>query len=226
MHRGRVQSLHRWPVKSVGGEDPTELALDRRGVLGDRAHAVHDPRRDQLLTARVAPGLLRWRAAAAPADPHAPPTLTAPDGRVLGWHDPALPAALADDLRRDVRLVHDPAGLQDLERSVLVTFEATRAGIEAELGAPLDLRRFRTNVHVDAPGLDPRAELAWEGRRLRIGDAELELLHPCKRCVITVRDPDTTEVWADVLRTAPYFGINARPLGPARIAVGDPVELV
>ncbi len=229
MHRGRVVSLHRWPVKSLGGEVMPSLDLDARGAAGDRSFALVDVRRDQLLTARTAPGLLRWHAAypAGVPDPDDPPApaLTAPDGRAFAWDDAALPGALAADVRRDVRLVRDPAGLQDLGGTVLVTLEATRRAIEAELGAPLDLRRFRTNVHLDGPGLTSRGELGWEGRRLRVGAAELELLHPCERCVIVVRDPDTTDAWPDVLRRARTFGINARPLGPARIHAGDPVEL-
>ncbi len=229
MHRGRVVSLHRWPVKSLAGETMPWLDLDGRGAAGDRSFALADVRRDRLLTARVAPGLLSWHAAypAAAIDPDDPPApaLTAPDGRRFAWDDPALPAVLGDATRRDVRLVRDPAGMQDLGRSVLVTLEATRRAVEAELGAPLDLRRFRTNVHVDVPGLEPRAELGWEGRRLRVGDAELELLHPCERCVIVIRDPDTAEGWPDVLRRARVFGVNARPLGPARVHVGDPVAL-
>ena len=229
MHPGHVVSLHRWPVKSLAGETLPWLDLDGRGAAGDRTHALVDPRRDQLLTARVAPGLLRWSAAYADAaidadDPPAP-ALTAPDGRAFAWDDATLPAALGADVRREVRLVRDPGGLQDLGRTVLVTLEATRRAVEAELGAPLDLRRFRTNVHLDGPGLGARAELGWEGRRLRVGAAELELLHPCERCVIVIRDPDTTEAWPDVLRRARAFGINARPLRPARIHAGDPVEL-
>ena len=80
--------------------------------------------------------------------------------------------------------------MQDLPNSILVTFEATRAALSEELGEPVDLRRFRTNVHVDADA-GPWAEAGWEGRTLRIGDAELELLHPCLRCAIVARDPET-----------------------------------
>ena len=56
---------------------------------------------------------------------------------------------------------------------------------------PVDLRRFRTNLHLrlDAEAF---AEERWEGRRVRVGDAELVLLHPCERCAIPTRDPDTT----------------------------------
>jgi uncharacterized protein YcbX len=75
------------------------------------------------------------------------------------------------------------------------------------------------------------AEERWEGRRLRVGDTVLELLHPCVRCVIPTRDPDTTEKHADLLRwltreRAGLFGINARAADAGRIALGDPVELL
>src|SRR3954462_4492715 len=39
---GRVRSLHRYPVKSMLGEDLDRVAVDRRGVVGDRAYALID----------------------------------------------------------------------------------------------------------------------------------------------------------------------------------------
>jgi uncharacterized protein YcbX len=80
---------------------------------------------------------------------------------------------------------------------------------------------------LDAPAF---AEEEWEGRRLRIGDAELELLHPCERCVIPTRDPDTAERDGEILRwlareRRTLFGINARPLGPSLIREGDAVTV-
>ena len=156
--------------------------------------------------------------------------MTAPDGRSFLWDDPELHTALESDLGRPVRLHRDLAGIQDLADSLLITTEATLRAVEAELDRPLDLRRFRTNAHLvlDAPAF---AEHEWEGRRLRIGEAELELLHPCVRCAIPTRDPDTTEKWAGLLRHLArehdtLFGINARATAPAMIRVGDRVELV
>ncbi len=231
---GRVLELHRWPVKSMGGQSVDAFEVDERGVAGDRTHALFDrfkeaPRR---LTARQAPGLLRWRAAYEGVNGFAPqapplPTLTAPDGVRFAWDDPGLPEALSDDLGRAVKLVRDLAGQQDLERSVLVTTRATHEAIERDLGQPLDPRRWRTNVLVelDAEGY---VEEAWEGGRLTIGNAEFELLHPCARCVIPTRDPDTVEKLPELLRWLTrerhgLFGMNARPLGPGRVAAGDAV---
>jgi uncharacterized protein YcbX len=227
---GTVQSLHRWPVKSFRGEDHDALDIDLRGVPGDRAHAVW-LKGGKRATARVVPGLLRWSARyEAPVNGTIPaPRVTAPDGTPFTWDDPALPAALSADLHRDVDIVHDPQGMQDLPSSILVTFEPTRRALEDELQDPVDLRRFRTNVHVDAD-VEPWAEAHWEGGTLRIGDAELELLHPCLRCSIVARDPDTNAKSPAVLKRlvrehGAIFGINARPRNAATIRVGDPVTV-
>jgi uncharacterized protein YcbX len=95
------------------------------------------------------------------------------------------------------------------------------------MGRTLDLRRFRTNVHLelDAPAF---AEHEWEGRRVTVGALELELLHPCVRCAIPTRDPDDQTKWADLLRHLTrahggLFGVNARPLGEATVRAGDRV---
>ncbi len=234
---GVVRSLHRWPVKSMAGERVDALRLDGRGAAGDRTHALFDdfkgaPRR---CTVRQVPRMLAWQARyavpGAELDPAVPPAphVTAPDGRSYDWHDPKLPAALAADLGRAVTLRRDLRGQQDLNDTVLVTTQATLDALGEALGRALDLRRFRTNVHValDAPAF---AEEEWEGRRLRIGDAELELLHPCERCVIPTRDPDTAERDGEILRwlareRRTLFGINARPLGPSLVREDDTVTV-
>jgi uncharacterized protein len=216
----RVASLHRWPVKSMAGDDLPALDLDAGGAPGDRAHAVVDVHRDKLLTAREAPRLLAWRARYEGARV----VLTAPDGAERGWDDDDMAQALADDLGRAVGLRHDPQGMQDLGCTVLVTFEATVRALPGWR----DLRRFRPNLHLDgdAPAF---AEEGWEGRRLHVGDAvELELLHPCERCAIPTRDPDTQRKDAGLLRWLArehdtLFGINARVLAPGTVRVGDAV---
>ncbi len=231
MPSGSVLSLHRWPVKSFAGERLDALDLDARGVPGDRAHALW-LKGDKRVSARLIPGLLRWAARYdAPVDGTIPaPVLTAPDGATHRWGDAGLDQVLSADLGRDLALVRDEAGQQDLPNTVLVTLESTREGLERELGEPVDLRRFRTNIHVELDAAEPWAEAGWEGRRLRVGDAELELLHPCLRCAIVARDPETNAKTGVVLKRLvrehdAIFGINARPLGPATIRPGDPVSV-
>jgi len=233
---GTVISLHRWPVKSMGGEQVPGLRVDRRGAAGDRAHAVYDefkgaPRR---LTAREAPRMLAWHAGYGDLDP-APgelpaATLTAPDGRAWSTADPELPAVLGADLGRRVELRADAALMPDLPDSLLVITRASHEAVRAAVGGDLDVRRFRTNLLVDLDA-EPFAEEGWAARRLRVGELELELLHPCERCVIPTRDPDTQVKNPEVLRWLHrehrgLFGINARAPVPGTIRAGDRVALV
>lgn len=237
MPSGRVVSLHRWPVKSMAGEQVGALALDGFGATGDRTHAVFDvfkgaPRR---VNAAVLPRLLAWRAAypgADPVDREAPPQplLTAPDGAARTWDDPELPEALAADLGRPLTLARAPRGQQDRPTTVHVTIEASLRALGASLGATVDVRRFRSNIHLDLDA-EPWAELDWCGRRLRIGDAEVEVVESCERCAIPTRDPRTQDKWPELLRLlaaerATNFGLIVRALGPAVVRDGDHAALL
>jgi len=224
-------------VKSFAGEPVDALQVERRGAGGDRTHALIWAGRNRRLTARQAPRMLAWGARYEvpgeeldPADPPLP-LLTAPDGSRHEWDDAGLPAALERDIGWPVELRRDVAGQQDLEDSLLMTVAASLDAVADALDLPRgDLRRFRPNIHVE---LDAAAfaEEGWEGRRLRIGETTLELLHPCERCVIPTRDPDTQAKDSRVLmwllrERRELFGINARAPEPGTIRTGDPVELL
>jgi uncharacterized protein YcbX len=129
-----------------------------------------------------------------------------------------------------VTLRRDLAGQQDLGHSLLITTAATLAAVEQELGRPIDLRRFRTNLHVVLDEAPAYAENGWEGRRVTVGAAELELLHPCVRCVIPTRDPATRRKFPQLLRHlaaehGALSGINARVTAAGRVAAGETVRL-
>jgi uncharacterized protein len=237
---GTVSALWRWPVKSMAGERVAAMRVDGRGAGGDRTHAVLHVHKGQQkpLTAREAPRLLAWKAAYpfnrdGGLDPRQPPfaIVTSPDGHRYRWGDPRLRTALVEDLGREVSLTRDVAGIQDLSRTLLVTTEASLRALCQEMGASIDLRRFRPNVHLDldAPGW---AELAWEGAELAFaGGVRLRLLHPCERCAIPTRHPDTQAKWPDLLKylTASHdmcFGINARVVVGGRLAAAERVELM
>jgi uncharacterized protein len=235
MAEGVLAWLARWPVKSLGGEPLGAARLDWRGLGGDRAYALLDRRQGRegrWVTIRQAPPMLAWSAAYPsapddrldPADPP-PPRLLSPDGAAWGWDDPGLEEALAADLGMAVRRHRDLGGQQDLQASVLVTTEASRQAVADALGRPVELRRFRTNLHLelDAPAF---AEERWQGGRLRVGEVTLALGSPCIRCVIPTRDPDDLSRWPELLRwlhrrRGALFGVNATVLAGGRVRVGD-----
>src|SRR3954451_10698430 len=116
MATGKVLSLNRWPVKSLGGEPVDAFRLTRRGVGGDRAHALFHEHKGarRRLTIRTAPRMLHWSAAYPDApgealDPDDPPLprLHAPSGTSYAWDDPSLPGVLSADLGRPVELRRD-----------------------------------------------------------------------------------------------------------------------
>jgi len=213
--RATIEELWRWPVKSMGGERVPALRVDAHGGAGDRAYVAYGERGQ--LTARQAPRLLAWRATA--------DGVLAPDGRQHAYDDPALAAALAADLGRPLELRYAQHGEPDLADSLLITFGATHRALEQELGTPIDPRRWRTNLHLEAD-VPAWAELEWEGQVLELeGGVVLRLLHPCQRCAIPTRDPDTQAKWPELLKHlhrhhATQFGINARVEVPGELREG------
>lgn len=69
----------------------------------------------------------------------------------------------------------------------------------AHAGNPLDWRRLRANLLVD--GFPAWAEMDWTGRRLRIGNAVLQVEEVIGRCPATHVNPDTAEVDENVVGT-------------------------
>jgi hypothetical protein len=111
---------------------------------------------------------------------------------------------------------------------------ASIARVGRELGdAGLDARRFRMSIEL--AGTEPYEEDGWDGGRVRVGSAVLEIRGQVPRCVLTTLDPDTLVRDRDTLRAIlahrPAMATGEAPLGvyahvvrPARIALGDVVE--
>ncbi|WP_431928161.1 MOSC domain-containing protein [Amycolatopsis tucumanensis] len=237
MFEGSVAGLHRWPVKSLRGEEVRAARFDGRGMAGDRAHALVDgreKRRGKVLTVRQNPPMLTWGAeyGADVIDPPKPPLLRAPDGRSWSWDEPGLVDALTGSFGMPVEL-RAADGQQDRGPTVLVTFEASLAALAAELGRPVELHRFRPNIHLtaDAPAF---AEEDWTtGTTLDVGEVSLEVTGdhagPCIRCAVPSWEPSGRERWPELQthlidRHANKFGVIMRVTRAGVVAVGDTAE--
>ncbi|MTD58212.1 MOSC domain-containing protein [Amycolatopsis pithecellobii] len=233
MFSGSVAQLHRWPVKSLRGEQVGAAPFDDRGMVGDRAHALIDlrpKRQGKRLTVRQNQELLSWRSAYR-GSPEESPTLYGPDGQAWSWRDPALPAALSDSLGLPVELRTED-GQQDRGPTVHVTIETSRLALENELGAGVELDRFRPNLHLrlDAPAF---AEQEWgEGTTFTVGDVILEVVGdragPCVRCAVPSWDPAGRERWPKlqtwlIEQHGNKFGLIMRVTRPGVIRAGDAV---
>jgi hypothetical protein len=209
---GEVSLLRRYPVKSMLGEELTELAVDERGVANDRGLALLDVATGRVATAKQ-PRL--WRAllqCAARLHDDGDVVVTLPDGRdVLAEQ---ADGALSELLGRKVRLARERPDGAAVERPDPV--DVLEHGLDADVGyelleiaeatpgasfvdhSPLhvittatldaigvEALRYRPNVVVATPpGHPPYAENIWLGREVRLGSIRARATLPTPRCSV------------------------------------------
>lgn len=209
----RVAELWRYPVKSMGGELLQHADIGEDGIPGDRIIQVRDAR-GRVVTSRSRPRLLLHRAALG--------TDGAPrvDGRI--WTDADVARDVEAAAGAGSHLVRD----EGPERfDVLPLLVATDGAVEF---LATDRRRFRPNLLIaDVPGLSERD---WEGQRLEVGEAVIEMVSLRQRCIMTTFDPDTaaqdTSVLLKIHRELDgMFALDCAVVRPGRVRVGDRVEL-
>jgi uncharacterized protein YcbX len=227
---GRIESLWRYPVKSMRGEALEQVFLGFSGVYGDRLYAFRSakaPKGFPYHTAREQEELLlftpRFRdgeAASIPTNlveaedmsPGMTPVFASlaalavdvatPDGAIFAIDDPGLIAELRRRLGEsiEVSLVASPRPLTDCRPISLFSLQ-TLSGLTEETGHEIDKRRFRANLYANFDGFKPFAEKELLGQRVKVGDkAELMLLGNDPRCKMITLDPDTAEADPAILR--------------------------
>jgi uncharacterized protein YcbX len=146
-----------------------------------------------------------------------------PDARRLQG-DGALPLRLVGD-GRIPRFQDRARGFVSLHGSASV------AAVDATVDAPVDDRRFRSNIVVHTS--DAWEELMWAGS-VRIGDVRFDVQRPIGRCAAIMANPDTGVRDARLLRVLttqfvqnePTLGILLLPTdGGGTVRVGDEVEV-
>jgi uncharacterized protein YcbX len=227
---GRVVALWRYPVKAMAGDEISEAELSWHGVAGDRRWGFVREGGEHggfpWLTIRDLPAMARYRPRLVDAarPDRSPVVVTTPSGAELDVADPALAAELGG---RALKL--DRGAFDALPLSLITTQSVAALGTMA--GRPLDVRRFRPNLLVEAEGEaqgEGFPEEAWIGCILRVGDALLRVDRRDRRCVVVNVDPATAERNPVVLRTIArhrqaQVGVYGSTVRPGRVAVGDAV---
>ena len=72
-----ITEIHRYPVKSMLGETPSEVTVSERGIQGDRAWATRDEVRGGIRGAKKLPQLMLFGARSVDGNTS---EITAPDG--------------------------------------------------------------------------------------------------------------------------------------------------
>ncbi|MEA3117680.1 MAG: uncharacterized protein QOI13_950 [Paraburkholderia sp.] len=106
-----IASIHRYPVKSMMGEELNSVAITQRGVAGDRAYSLIDVETNKLVNAKHPqkwPEMFAYRAryTSPPISPeHVPPVyITLPDGEVIESASGDAEQKLSAALRKRVLL--------------------------------------------------------------------------------------------------------------------------
>ncbi|MER7824151.1 MOSC N-terminal beta barrel domain-containing protein [Streptomyces sp. NPDC096097] len=231
-HVGVIERLWRYPIKSTGGERLRSVAVDERGMVGDRLFAVRDAEGKfgsgkNTRRFRRMDGLLHLGSRYPNNAPEpGPPELLDPHGNVVA--DPT--AYLRDHLgREDVELAREGeiSHFDQLPLSVLTTATLDRMRREVP-GVPVDERRFRPNILVRTPpGTPPFVEDEWIGREATVGTTlRIEFLRSSERCVMTNQAQQDLPHSPLILRAIARMHDNrldalARIVTPGTVHVGD-----
>jgi MOSC domain-containing protein len=242
----RVARINVTPVKGLGLQHPDEVQLTEHGVETNRRFYLISGWRlfngkDYGPLVRIAPEVENGRL-----------TLRFPDGRELGgevelgealrtnfWGRPVdgrlvvgpWAKALSDYAGESVQLVRteEPGTGSDVHVGTLVS-RGSGERLAEELGAQVDLRRFRMLLELD--GVGAHEEDGWE--RVRIGEAIMRIAGPVPRCAVTTQDPSSGVPTLDTLRGIKAyrglrdgkidFGVYFDVEQPGRVRVGDALQ--
>jgi len=225
---GKVESLWRYPVKSMRGEELDEIFAGFSGIYGDRLFAFKSPASPKgfpYFTAREQTKLLQYRPrfrypdkAARPVNLTEAETMGAnpvsadpselmidvetPDGRTLAIDDPTLMELVRTDIdqKHQLTLMRSERAMTDCRPFSMFSLQSARQLAE-ETGTSMDKRRFRANVYVDLTSAQAFGENNFVGRSLRIGPkAVVTILERDPRCMMITLDPDTGEKTPAILK--------------------------
>src|SRR4051812_28509490 len=195
---GTVESVWRYPVKSMRGEELDKIFTGYSGVYGDRLFAFESsasPRGFPFFTGREQRQMIRYKPhfrqpnkAAQPINldeaAKLSPTINpisatadelmldveTPDGKIFAIDDPALMDHVRDGIadKHELKLLRSHKAMTDCRPISIFSLQSGRQ-LSEESGVEVDKRRFRANVYLDLASGEAFSEDQFVGRSLRIG---------------------------------------------------------
>lgn len=216
---GTLETVCRYPVKSMAGEEIEKAFVGFSGLMGDRAFAfVREPGPSGFpwLTGREQEDLILYRprfidAATAALPRHVEKSFGMAPGVFAAYPEPAafavsvttpggqtwpvdsaeLKAELEQKSGQKVSLRFSDRSHWDC-RPISLFGNATAEALGEELGMKMDRRRFRANLYADWSDGRPYREDELVGRTLQVGERlRIAVLERDPRCKMITLDPDT-----------------------------------
>lgn len=226
---GTIETVCRYPVKSMAGEDLTVAFAGFAGLMGDRTwafirsdapnkgfpwHTAREQERLVLYQAHYCQSATTFHpvdvASSFALGPGVSPVfpereafaveVTTPEGKMLLVDAVELAAELGQQVGAAVTVRFSERNHFDC-RPVSLLGNASVRALGEEMDKPIDRRRFRANFYADWHDNQPFREDALVGRTLQVGERlRLVILERDQRCKMITIDPDTGETDASILR--------------------------
>ncbi len=227
---GRVESLWRYPVKSMRGEELPEAFVGFAGVWGDRMYAFRSPvgrvffpyltGREQERMLAYVPRFRHPEKMAAPpyldeatANPPGARPLNSdwadaavdvltPDGELLAVDDSRLLEQLRERLsdRHVLSLERSQRAITD-SRPVSLFSLGTVRQLSAETGIEIDKRQFRANLYIELDSGEGFGKDQFVGRTVQIGSqVVIAVVARDPRCKMITLDPETGEATPELMK--------------------------
>jgi len=202
---GTINQIWRYPFKSMCGEYIDSCPITPMGVAGDRVWAVRDAQTGKLGSGKRLPALMmcssKYLEEPSP-DTITHAAITFPDGSTTQTDHDDVHDRLSEYLGKAVT-IESSIG-EHFDGSILSM--QTDASIESlqEMLPESEIihARFRHNLLIQTPiGVHDFPELDWVGKDIAVGDVQLTVHKPIRRCtMVSAPQPNLTED-QQILRT-------------------------
>ena len=227
---GAIESIWRYPVKSMCGEELHEAFVSFAGLMGDRVYSfvksngnpgfpwhtardqsslvLYQPRYTNLSVTLKPKNLDAAQSMAPGINPLYPGVdqfsveVKTPGGEIYRLDDDAFLEHLKTLTNNQTLKLHFTQRSQFDCRPLSLFSLQLRDRLTAELGMTIDKRRFRANFYVNwTKDKPPLYENELVGKHLKIGETlEISLLERDPRCKMITLDPDTAEANPEIIK--------------------------
>ena len=228
-----IQSIYRYPVKSMAGEVVEECDLTEFGLSGDRLYAFESsgaPSGMLRLTSRERREMLRYHPR---LRPDGSVEVRVPTGESFLVDSPDMLGYLSAHLPDANKLILTRASTPqtDVRPLSLISVQTIRQ-LSIEMDQEIDPRRFRANLYIDFPDT-PFGEDGLVGRTVSIGSkATLCIRERDARCRFITYDPENPgrDPLFSLMKILDRLhqgraGVYATILNPGPIQVGDAIRV-
>jgi len=244
---GIVETLMRYPVKSMRGEKLSKVFVNYSGLTGDRVYAFVNPEKKDNFpwhSARQQHDLLLYRANFThplPTEKQYPNEhefnvkVTTPEGEERNITDQEFLQELQKKAGSRFDLRFSEKGMQDA-RPVSLISSASIAALSSVVGMSLDPLRFRANIYIKWNSTLTSDHAFFEDtlveRHIKIGKKlEMRIVKKDPRCKIINLDPTTADLDPQVLLSVAKnfsgcIGVYAAVIKEGEVHAGDEIELI